>query len=213
MHIPDGYLSPPTYLVGYAVAVPSLMYAFKKLRSKLSEKTLPLISTLSALSFVIMMFNIPIPGGTSGHAIGTAAISVLIDPWIASLSVSIVLLIQALFFGDGGITTWGINSIAMGFIAAFSGYLTYRLLRKLNEKLSLFLAGWTSIVSASLFVAFVLGIQPAIASENGKALYFPFGLKATLPALVIPHMLYFGVAEGIYTMLVVIFINRIRGER
>jgi len=136
MHIPDGYVSPATFVSGYIVFTPLLILSFKKLTSKLSERTLPLISALSALSFVIMMLNIPIPGGTSGHAIGTAAISILIDPWIASLSVSIVLLIQALFFGDGGITTWSLNSLAMGFLASFSGFYTYKALNRfLNQKI------------------------------------------------------------------------------
>jgi cobalt/nickel transport system permease protein len=214
MHIPDGYVSPATFVLGYIVFTPLLILSFKKLTSKLSERTLPLISALSALSFVIMMLNIPIPGGTSGHAIGTAAISILIDPWIASLSVSIVLLIQALFFGDGGITTWSLNSLAMGFLASFSGFYTYRALNRfLNQKISSFISGWTSIVVASFFVAVVLGIQPLIASENGKALYFPFDLKVTIPAIVLSHMLYFGIAEGIYTTIVTSFIRKVREER
>ncbi len=214
MHIPDGYVSPQTFIIGYVTFIPLLILSFRKLTSKLSEKTLPLISTLSALSFVVMMLNIPIPGGTSGHAIGTAAISILIDPWIASLSVSIVLLIQALFFGDGGITTWSLNSLAMGFLASFSAFYAFRFLNRfINQKVALFLSGWISIVVASAFVAVVLGIQPIIASQNGKALYFPFDLKVTVPAIVLSHMAYFGIAEGIYTMVVVSFIKRIRRKK
>ena len=68
MHIPDGYISPATVVASYMVALPLWFIAFNKLKAKLDEETLPLLSSLSALSFVIMMFNIPIPGGTSGHA-------------------------------------------------------------------------------------------------------------------------------------------------
>ncbi|EDP74010.1 energy-coupling factor ABC transporter permease [Hydrogenivirga sp. 128-5-R1-1] len=131
MHIPDGYLSPQTYIPAYAVAIPALTYGIKKLKEILNEETYPFIATLTALSFLIMMINIPIPGGTSGHAIGTAVISILFNPWIAFVSVSFVLLIQSLIFGDGGITAWSINSIGIGFIASFSAYYSYKLLKKL----------------------------------------------------------------------------------
>ncbi len=211
MHIPDGYLSPQTYIPAYAVAIPALTYGIKKLKEILNEETYPFIATLTALSFLIMMINIPIPGGTSGHAIGTAVISILFNPWIAFVSVSFVLLIQSLIFGDGGITAWSINSIGIGFIASFSAYYSYKLLKKINKNLALFLSGWSSIVLASLFIALALGIQPIIAhDQNGKPLYFPFDLSITIPALVGAHMLYFGIVEGIYTLIVVKFIEKIK---
>jgi cobalt/nickel transport system permease protein len=211
LHIPDGYLSPITYIPSYVVVVPLFAYGFKKLKEELNEETLPFIATLTALSFLIMMLNIPVPGGTSGHAIGTASIAILFNPWVAFVSLSLVLLIQSLIFGDGGITAWAINSFSMGFVAAFSGYYSYRFLKGFNKTFALFFAGWFSIVSASFFIALFLGIQPIIAhDENGKPLFFPFNLEITIPALVIPHMLYFGVAEGIYTVLVVRFIEKIK---
>ena len=82
MHIPDGYLSPETVLVSYTVTIPLWIYGFKKLKQTLNEETMPLIGGLSALSFIIMMFNIPIPGGTSGHAVGATLIAILFSPWI-----------------------------------------------------------------------------------------------------------------------------------
>ena len=213
MHIPDGYLSPITYIPSYAVAVPLFAYGIKKLKAKLNDETLPLISSLTAMSFLIMMINIPIPAGTSGHAIGTAAISILIDPWIAFISISLVLLIQALIFGDGGITAWAINSLAMGFIASFVAYYSFKFLSRLNENIALFISGWLSIVSASFIIAFFLGIQPIVAhTPDGKPLFFPFDLKITIPALVGSHMLYFGVVEGIYTLVVVKFIEKIKNS-
>jgi len=94
MHIPDGYLSLETVVVSYGLALPLWVYGFKKLKAALNEETLPLIGALTALSFVIMMFNIPIPGGTSGHAVGAALIAILFDPWIAAIAVSLVLFIH-----------------------------------------------------------------------------------------------------------------------
>jgi len=211
MHIPDGYLSPQTYIPAYAVAIPMVAYGIKKLKENLNEETYPFIATLTALSFLIMMINVPIPGGTSGHAIGTAVLSILFNPWVAFISESFVLLIQSLIFGDGGITSWSVNSIGMGFIASFSAYYSYKLFKKINKTFALFISGWISVVLASLFIAFALGIQPIIAHDpTGRPLYFPFGLSITIPALVGAHILYFGAIEGIYTLIVVKFIEKIR---
>ncbi len=214
MHIPDGYLSPLTYIPTYAVAIPTLAYGIKKLRETLNEETYPFISTLTALSFLVMMINIPIPGGTSGHAIGTAVLSILFSPWVAFVSISLVLLIQALIFGDGGITSLAVNSLSIGFAGSFSAYYSYKFLKKFNENLALFFGGWFSIVVASLFIAIFLGIQPIFFhDEDGKPLYFPFDLSITIPALVGSHMLYFGVVEGIFTLVVVKFIQKIKSSR
>src|SRR5690625_731037 len=99
MHIPDGYLSPATCAVGYAVAVPCWYYAIKSVRRMLNTRLVPLISVFSAFCFVIMMFNLPVPGGTTAHAIGIGIATIVLGPWAATLAISIALLIQALFFG------------------------------------------------------------------------------------------------------------------
>ncbi len=200
MHIPDGYLSPTVVIATYAVALPLWVYGFKKLKSSLNEETLPLIGVLSAMSFIIMMLNIPIPGGTSGHAVGAVLIAILFNPWIAYISISIVLLIQAIIFGDGGISTFATNSLTMGFVGAFVGYYVFEALKK--YKFAPYLAGWSGIVASSLLVAILLGIEPIFWTKNGMPLYFPFGLKTTIPALVGAHMLFFGVVEAIFTGLI-----------
>jgi len=206
MHIADGYLSPATVAVSYAVAVPLWVYGFKKLKEKLNEETLPLIGAMAALSFVIMMFNVPVPGGTSGHAVGAALISILFGPWIGFISVSLVLLIQSVIFGDGGISAWALNSLAMGFVGSFVGYYVFKALKD-KTKFAPFIAGYLSIVAASFLVAIALGIQPIFWSENGHPLYFPFDLKVTIPAMVGEHMLFFGFVEGIFTQLVYSFLK------
>jgi len=212
MHVPDGYLSPSTVVVTYTATAPIIAYSLKKVKQNFEEEKLALLSTVTALSFMAMMLNIPIPGGTSGHAIGTAVIAILFNPFFASVSVGLVLVIQALLFGDGGITSLGLNIFAMSITASFTGYYSYLLTKKFtNEKIALFFSGWFSIVCASIVIAVVLGIQPLIATDAaGKPLYFPFDLNVTLPAIVFSHMLYFGIAEGIYTLLVIGFINKIK---
>ena len=199
MHIPDGYISPATVVTTYAIALPLWAKAFSELKKNLDEESLPLLSSLSALSFIIMMFNIPIPGGTSGHALGVALLAIVFGPWVASLALSVVLFIQALVFGDGGISAFALNSLAMGFSGAFSASFVYEKLKQKNY--SVFLAGWISAVASSFVVALVLGIQPLIAVSDGKPLYFPFDLSVTIPALVGSHMVFFGVVEGIFTKI------------
>lgn len=199
MHIADGYLSMETVVTSFVVVVPLWVYGFKRLKSKLDEKTIPVLGALSALSFIIMMFNIPIPGGTSGHAVGATLIAILIDPWIAFISISLVLLVQATIFGDGGISTLAVNAFSMGFVASFSGYYIFGFIKK--YKFAPFIAGYISLVAASFVTACVLGIQPIFWTQNGHPLYFPFDLKVTIPMMVIGHLL-FGLAEGTFTQII-----------
>ncbi len=196
------------------MAAPLWVYAFRRVKILLDEETLPFISAMTALSFVIMMLNVPIPGGTSGHVIGTAVIAILFGPWTGFLSVSLVLLIQALLFGDGGITSFPINALTMGWVAAFTAAWLYPILEKrVSQGVAAFVSGWSSIVLASVGVALALGIQPMIASDGaGKPLFFPFPISVTVPALVGAHALFFGVAEGILTLLVLNFVRRIHPE-
>lgn len=215
MHIPDGFISPSTYIPATVAAVPLLMIAFKKTKEAINDESFALLSSLSAFSFVIMMFNIPIPGGTSGHAIGAAILAILFGPWVAAFCLSLTLFIQALVFGDGGLSVFAINSLAMGFVASFSAFYIHKVLNnRVNHSIVLFLAGWSGIVASSVVVAVALGIQPLLGVDGlGHPIYFPFGLNVTLPAVVGSHMLFFGVVEGFATMLVLKFIEKITHQR
>ncbi len=212
MHIPDGFVSPSTWISATVVALPLLVVAYKKTRQTMEDdiNTFSIISTLTAFCFVLMMFNIPIPGGTSGHALGAALLSILYGPWVGALSVSLVLFIQALVFGDGGLTTFGLNALCMAFGGSFAAYYAYKFLNsKINDKAALFISGWFSMVVASLFVALSLGIQPLLGvGVDAHPLYFPFGLNVTLPAIVGSHILAFGLIDGVVTTLVVSFIKK-----
>ncbi len=121
MHIPDGYLGPQTYAVLDAAIVPIWLTAAAKVKKTLKAKQVPLLALGAAFSFVIMMFNVPVFGGTTAHAVGAVLIAVLLGPWAAVLSVSTALVIQALAFGDGGITAIGANCINMAVVMPFVG--------------------------------------------------------------------------------------------
>ena len=109
MHIPDGYLSPQTEAVMAAAMLPVWYTATKKVRKVVKNKEVPLLAICSAFAFLVMMFNVPIPDGTTAHAVGGVLIAVLLGPWAAAIAVSIALAVQALFFGDGGVLAFGAN--------------------------------------------------------------------------------------------------------
>src|SRR5579884_4519146 len=127
MHIPDGYLSPSTCAVLYGAAAPFWYAAFRRTARALETRMVPLLSVFSALSFIVMMFNLPLPGGTTGHAVGVAMAAIVLGPWGAILSLSMALVIQALLFGDGGITAIGANCFNMAIAGALVAWAVYRL--------------------------------------------------------------------------------------
>ena len=133
MHIPDGYLSPQTCTIMGAIMVPMIGTAASKLKKTLKDKQVPLLAIGAAFSFTIMMYNVPIPDGTSAHAVGATILAIILGPWAAMVGVSIALIIQALFFGDGGILTLGANMFNMAFVIPFVSYYLYKLIAGKSE--------------------------------------------------------------------------------
>jgi cobalt/nickel transport system permease protein len=212
LHIPDGYLSPQTYVPLYGVSFAFWVVAMRKARRELSARQVPYLAMAAAFSFLIQMFNFPAPGGTSGHAVGAALVAILLGPWTAVIALSVVLFIQALVFGDGGITALGANCFNMAVVMPFVSYGVFRLVGRGStggRRLSVaaFLAGYTGICTAAIVAGIEFGIQPLIASgAGGKPLYAPYPLKIALPAMALPHLLVFGVLEGLVTALLVRYI-------
>ena len=123
MHIPDGYLSPATCATLYAGAAPFWYVALKRVQKTLSSRMVPLLSVCAAFAFVIMMFNVPLPGGTTGHAVGMGVTTIVLGPWASMLAISVALFIQAIFFADGGITAFGANCMNMAVVGSLISYL------------------------------------------------------------------------------------------
>jgi cobalt/nickel transport system permease protein len=201
MHIPDGFIAPQMYLPAYGVAAGLWAYGARRLRTALGEETIPQLAVLTAFSFVVMMIMVPLPGGTSAHATGIALLAIGFGVWTAFVAVSLVLLLQALLFGAGGVTALALNALAMGLVGSAAARAVYLLLRPVHEGLALVTAGWLSVNASALLMAVALGLQPAIAhAEDGQPLFFPFGLSITLPAVMVPHAL-IGIGEGVLTLL------------
>ncbi len=209
MHIPDGYLSPQTYIPLMGVFVAFATIAVTKVKKEVSVKNIPYLGMAAAFSFIIMMFNLPIPGGTTGHAVGSALIAIILGPWTAVISVSIALIIQALIFGDGGITAIGANCFNMAIFMPFVAYYIFKLVRLKSDNpkrifIAAFISGYLSLVLTSILTATEFGVQPLIASAaDGRALYCPYDISIAIPVMAFEHLVLFGIAEGIITALIV----------
>lgn len=218
MHIPDNYLSPSTCATLGAIMLPVWRRAVTRVKNELSKKKLPLLGICSAFSFLVMMFNVPIPGGTTGHAVGATLIAILLGPYAAVISITVALVMQALFFGDGGIIALGANTFNMAFVMPFAGYYIYKLIKgkSENEKrnyIAAFIGSYAGINVGALCAAIEFGIQPILfKTASGLPMYSPYPLKVTIPSMVIPHLLVAGVLEGVITAGVYMYIKKLSPE-
>jgi cobalt/nickel transport system permease protein len=215
MHIPDGYLSPSTCAGLYAAAAPFWYVALRRVRRVLTTRAVPLLSVFSAFSFVVMMFNLPLPGGTTGHAVGMTMASIVLGPWIALLAISTALLIQALLFGDGGITAYGANCFNMAIVGSLIAYGVYRLIARgaaltaSRRVVAAGVAGYCAINFAALCAAIEFGIQPIFFHDAaGTPLYAPYPLHIAIPAMMLGHLTFAGLAEMVLAAALVAYLQK-----
>ncbi|HEY6329122.1 MAG TPA: cobalt transporter CbiM [Blastocatellia bacterium] len=215
MHIPDGYLSPSTCAALYGCALPFWYVSMQKVRRLLTTRVIPLLSVFAAFSFVVMMFNLPLPGGTTGHAVGMGIATIVLGPWASILALSVALTIQALFFGDGGITTLGANCFNMAIVGSLVAYGVYRLISGRSQissarrVIAAGLAGYLAINASALLAAIEFGIQPLLfKSASGAPLYAAYPLHIAIPAMMIGHLTFAGLAEMIISAGVVSYLQR-----
>ena len=212
MHIPDNYLSPTTCAVLAVAAAPVVGLSITKVKAQLKEnkELAPMLGIAASLSFLLMMFNVPIPGGTTAHAVGGVLLSILIGPYAASLALSVALLLQALLFGDGGILALGANIFNMAIAMPFAGYAVYNFFRKQNHETAGVLVGsYVGINVAAFLTAIELGIQPIIANQGGEPLYNPYGLAVTIPAMMATHLTIAGAVEVFFTYVIYRFVKQV----
>jgi cobalt/nickel transport system permease protein len=215
VHIPDGYLSPQTCAVGFAVAVPVWTVAARRVRAVVKTRNVPMLAVFSALSFLVMMFNVPIPDGTTAHAVGGSIIAICLGPWAAVIAVSVALAFQALLFGDGGVLVYGVNCVNMAIVLPFVALGVYRLLSgraalsSRRRVVSAAAGAYAGINAAALLAAVELGLQPGLFhTASGAPLYSPYHLGQTLPAMALPHLTVAGAAEAILTAGVLAYLQR-----
>ncbi len=205
MHIPDGFVSPQVSLPAFAACAPLWAWAARRHLGRDAVESLPIVGALTALAFVVQTIMIPVPGGTSTHLVGVMLLALLYHPLLAFLCESLVLLIQALFFGAGGVTVLGINALAMGLLGPVCGWLAWKALRRLSENAALFAAGWVSMQVSTLTVAGVLALQHRL--DPG---YLPTPPTVLLAAMTVPSLTVAGVVEGLYTVFALSLVRKAR---
>ncbi|MGO8702573.1 MAG: energy-coupling factor ABC transporter permease [Candidatus Brocadiia bacterium] len=193
MHIPDGFLSGPVYAAGYAVSGAVCALAVARANRNLGEREVPLLGMTAAFVFAVQMLNFPVAGGTSGHFLGSTFAAVLLGPLNACLVMAVVLIIQCLGFGDGGLTALGANLFNMGIVGAIGGWLLFRALRAVLPK-----SRWGFLASAGAASWVAVVVASAIcAGELAGSGTFP--LRVALPAMVGVHAL-IGIGEAVITV-------------
>jgi cobalt/nickel transport system permease protein len=206
LHIPDGFLSAPVSLVCWVLAIALIAISLNKVTAEYQERTVPLMGVCAAFIFAAQMINFPIPGGTSGHLLGGTLAGVLLGPWAGSLVMTVVFIVQAVLFQDGGLTVLGANIVDMGLIGTFAGYYLYRALRFAlgynslrGTMIAVAIAAWTSVFVASIICAFQLALSGTT----------PLGVA--LSAMALWHFM-IGIGEAIITVLAVSYVWRTRPD-
>lgn len=206
LHIPDGFLNLPVSLVTWVIAIGLIALSLKQVKAEYQERAVPLMGVCAAFIFAAQMINFPIPGGTSGHLLGGTLAGVLLGPWAGSLVMTVVFIVQAFIFQDGGITVLGANITNMGLIGTFAGYYLYRTIRYAISRnswrgmaIGTAVAAWASVFIASLLCAVQLALSGTIS------------LGIAISAMAFWHVL-IGIGEAAITLVAVSFIWRTRPD-
>jgi len=196
MHIPDGFLNLPTSTGSIAASLAALQYAARRVRQQLEQRQVPLLGIMAAFVFSAQMVNFPVAGGTSGHLVGAALLTILLGPSTACLIMTAILIIQSLVFMDGGILALGANVLNMAVIAPFSAWAIYRLFYSLpgtaSKAAGAFAASWVSVVLAAVGCSLELALSG-------------LPLKPVAYAMLFWHSL-IGLGEGALTTAILLYI-------
>lgn len=203
MHIPDGFLNIPVSAGAAALSVGGLTFSLRRLKRRLAERLVPTMGVLAAFIFAAQMFNFPVAGGTSGHLLGGVLAAIMVGPAAASVVLTVVLIIQCLLFQDGGLVALGANILNIALLGTWIGWGIYAALSRLGGRFwrcaGIFAGSWFSVVAAATACAAELAISDTIS------------IRIALPAMVGVHAI-IGIGEGIITLLIVSFVQRVKPE-
>jgi cobalt/nickel transport system permease protein len=206
MHIPDGYLTSYVFIPAFIITIIFWAICFRKV--KLTEKQVPIMGLLTALFFAAMMMNWPVVGGTTAHLLGGASMGLILGPFAGGISVTVILVLQAFLFGDGGLTTLGANVLNMGIIGVLVPCAIFLVLNKLvgtkGKKLYaiLFVSAFAGDLLAAIGAGTELGLSQPV---------FQYGLNVAIPAMAMNHSI-IGVGEGLITMILVGTLLKLRPD-
>ncbi|MCG8914237.1 energy-coupling factor ABC transporter permease [Actinokineospora sp. PR83] len=207
MHMSDGLLNSPTTLLFIGVAVVGVGFAAVRARADLDDRTAPMAGLVAAFVFATQMLNFPVLAGVSGHLLGGALAAILVGPWVGALCVSIVLVVQALVFSDGGLSAIGANITNMALIGTAAGFLVALGLKRFAAR------GRTGLVA----VAFVAALVNTVVASLGFVLEFAIGGDAafdlgTVAATILGVHVLIGIGEGVITALTVGAVAAVRPD-
>ena len=198
MHIPDGFIDIPTSAAFAAIAAGAVALSLKGAKSSLYDKTAPLAGLSATFIFAVQMLNFPVAAGTSGHLLGAALATVLVGPYAATLALTIVLLLQALLFADGGLSALGLSAFNMSIVAVWVSYAIFFTLKKILPKTK-------SSTAAAAGIAALISVPAAAASfvlQYAIGANATFSVSAVLAAMIGTHVL-IGIGEALITLFAV----------
>ncbi|MBU4294013.1 MAG: energy-coupling factor ABC transporter permease [Actinobacteria bacterium] len=204
MHIPDGFVDLKTAITTGVISAGGVAASIYKIKKIFKARVIVLMGMMAALIFALQMINFTIPGGTSGHLLGGALVVITLGPYAGVLVLTVVLIVQALVFMDGGVIAIGANVFNMAICGALSAFLIYMLLKRISKSKAMFyvaiaVASWFSVVFASFFAALELGVSGT------------YAMGVTLKAMILVHMV-IGVGEALITTAIIAFIDRVRPD-
>jgi cobalt/nickel transport system permease protein len=207
MHIPDGFLTLSVIIPTFIITI--IFWAISVKKTKLTDQQIPMMGLLTALFFAAMMMNYPIVGGTTAHLLGGATIGLILGPFAGCISISIILVLQAFLFGDGGLTSLGANVLNMGIIGIVVPCIIFLVINKAFKIKS------TTALFVTVFIsAFIGDVLAAISAGTELGLsqpVFQYGLSVAVPAMAINHSI-IGVAEGIVTVVIIATLLKLRPD-
>jgi len=198
MHIPDGFIDAPVSLLAGVVAVAGVALCLRTTSRTLDERQIPVVGLVAAFVFAAQMLNFPVANGTSGHLLGAVLAAVLVGPAAGALAVTVVLVVQALLFADGGLSALGLNVVNMALVGAFGGYAVFSLLKRLfgRSASGVTLAAGVAAAMAPVMAAIAFTFEYALGGNDAVS------IGSVAAAMIGVHVL-IGIGEGIITALAV----------
>jgi cobalt/nickel transport system permease protein len=207
LHIPDGFLTLQICAITYLITIVFWYFAFKKAREKLDDRHVPLLAMLTAMFFAAQMMNYPIIGGTTAHLLGGPIVALTLGPYAGLISMTIILVLQALLFGDGGIITLGSNVLNIGVIGVFISYLVFISINKfVKDKKGIIIGAFLGAFFGDLFAAIAAGLELGLSVP-----VFLYGISISVSAMAVHHSI-IGIIEGIVTSLIILTFAKARPD-
>jgi len=202
LHIGNGIIDGRTSALFAVLAAAAVAVCVMRARRDLDDRLAPMAGLVAAFVFAAQMLNFPVLPGVSGHLLGGALAALLVGPWVGALCVTVVLIVQALLFADGGVTAIGLNVTNMAILGTAAAYVLIAALLRILPLAA---------------IAVIASVGSAVVASQGFVLQYMLGgggsvdLGTVAVALAGPHVL-IGLGEGLITAITVTTVARTRPD-